>query len=428
MNLSQLLLPEAILLQDHAGSSTEVIEKLGELLRQKGCVKDDFVEATLRREATMPTGLPLGGEYNAAIPHVDLEYVLSPAVGMATLREPVVFRNMVDPDEEVPVQLVFMLALDRPKAQKFYNLPGVSIPHGTSSPAAPLAIPLNWLLDRIPGVKDWDLDPDNIQKRFGPTFGDPMVMGLIIGLVLGVIGYLPAALSGTSSFQDFAVGTLGLGINLAAVMVLLPRMVSILMEGLIPISESARDFMQRRASGREVYIGLDSAILIGHPAVISSALVLVPIAILLSVILPGNRILLFADLTVIPFVLAILGPICRGNIARIITIGTVVLAIGFFVGNTIAPFMTQVATAAGFAIPESAAAATYIVSIADGFIWLPLAFLLLTQSLGWIGLLIIIAALVAAWFFYLRNPRAWEASAGGPSREELEVERPAMAD
>ena len=36
---------------------------------------------------------------------------------MATLREPVVFRNMVDPDEEVPVQLVFMLALDRPKAQ-----------------------------------------------------------------------------------------------------------------------------------------------------------------------------------------------------------------------------------------------------------------------------------------------------------------------
>lgn len=115
MNLSQLLLPEAILLQDHAGSSTEVIEKLGELLRQG--VKDDFVEATLRREATMPTGLPLGGEYNAAIPHVDLEYVLSPAVGMATLREPVVFRNMVDPDEEVPVQLVFMLALDRPKAQ-----------------------------------------------------------------------------------------------------------------------------------------------------------------------------------------------------------------------------------------------------------------------------------------------------------------------
>jgi len=324
--------------------------------------------------------------------------------------------------------MLFFADWTGPAVQKFYNLPGVSIPHGTSSPAAPLAIPLNWLLDRIPGVKDWDLDPDNIQKRFGPTFGDPMVMGLIIGLVLGVIGYLPSALSGTSSFQDFAVGTLGLGINLAAVMVLLPRMVSILMEGLIPISESARDFMQRRASGREVYIGLDSAILIGHPAVISSALVLVPIAILLSVILPGNRILLFADLTVIPFVLAILGPICRGNIARIITIGTVVLAIGFFVGNTIAPFMTQVATAAGFAIPESAAAATYIVSIADGFIWLPLAFLLLTQSLGWIGLLIIIAALVAAWFFYLRNPRAWEASAGGPSREELEVERPAMAD
>jgi galactitol PTS system EIIC component len=169
------------------------------------------------------------------------------------------------------------------------------------------------------------------------------------------------------SFQTFLVSTLGLGINLAAVMFLLPRMVSILMEGLIPISESAREFMQARASGREVYIGLDSAILIGHPAVISSALILVPIAILLSVILPGNRVLLFADLAVIPFVLAILGPICRGNIVRIVIIGTVILTVGFYVGNAIAPLMTQVAATSGFAIPEAAAGATFIVSIADGF-------------------------------------------------------------
>jgi hypothetical protein len=195
---------------------------------------------------------------------------------------------------------------------------------------------LNWVLDRVPGVKKWDVDPDTVQRRFGPTFGDPMVLGLLIGIVLGILGFLPPMLAG-GSFTVFLVSTLGLGINLAAVMFLLPRMVSILMEGLIPISESAREFMQARASGREVYIGLDSAILIGHPAVISSALILVPIAILLSVILPGNRVLLFADLAVIPFVLAILGPICRGNIVRIVIIGTVILTAGFYFGNAIAP-------------------------------------------------------------------------------------------
>jgi len=82
-----------------------------------GYVKEDFVEAALERERNMPTGLPLGGEYNAAIPHVDIEYVHKSALGLATLKEPVVFYNMVENDKEVPCQLVIMLALDQPKAQ-----------------------------------------------------------------------------------------------------------------------------------------------------------------------------------------------------------------------------------------------------------------------------------------------------------------------
>lgn len=317
--------------------------------------------------------------------------------------------------------MLFLADWTAPAVQKFYNLPGISIPHGTSTTQAPLGIALNWVLDRIPGVKKWDLDPDKVQERFGPTFGDPMVLGLIIGIVLGVLGFLPPVFAG-GSFQDFFVHTLQLGINLAAVMFLLPRMVSILMEGLIPISESAREFMQTRAGGREVYIGLDSAILIGHPAVISSALVLVPIAILLSVILPGNRVLLFADLAIIPFVLAILGPITRGNIARIIIIGTVILAFGFYFGNGIAPIMTQVAKSIGFSLPETAAAATFIVSIGDGFLWLPILFVTLCRALGWIGLLIMLVLLAAVWYIYSRNTAAWEQAAGGPTPEELAAE------
>ncbi len=320
--------------------------------------------------------------------------------------------------------MLFLADWTAPAVQKFYNLPGISIPHGTSTTQAPLGIALNWLIDKIPGVKNWDMDPETVERRFGPTFGDPMVLGLIIGVVLGILGFLPPVFSG-GSLQAFFVKTLTLGVNLAAVMVLLPRMVSILMEGLIPISEAAREFMQTRAGGREVYIGLDSAILIGHPAVISSALVLVPIAILLSVILPGNRILLFADLAIIPFVLAILGPICRGNIARIIIIGTVILAFGFYFGNAMAPLMTQVAASIGWTIPESAAAATFIVSIGDGFLWLPFLFVILCRALGWGGLLIMLAALAGAWYLYLRKSSTWEQAAGGPSAEEVAA---AMAD
>ena len=111
---------------------------------------------------------------------------------------------------------------------------------------------------------------------------------------------------------------------------------------------------KRTSSADEIYIGLDSAVLIGHPTVISASLILVPIAILLSIILPGNRMILFADLAVMPFLTSQIAPMTKGNIVRMVTVGTFLLAVGFYVANAIAPAITAVAGQAGFAIPENA--------------------------------------------------------------------------
>jgi len=290
--------------------------------------------------------------------------------------------------------------------QSFYNLPGISIPHLTTAPGVPFAIVTNWIIDRIPGVRDWKADPETIQKRFG-VFGEPVILGLVIGLVIGILGFYNA--------ENAVVKILQTGINLAAVMLLLPRMVQILMEGLIPVSEAARDFMQRRATGREIYIGLDSAILIGHPAAISSSLLLVPITILLSIILPGNRVLLFADLAIIPFVVALFAPLMKGNIFRMIVAGILELGIGFYIATAMADFFTGAAINAGFAMPEGA---SLITSIGDGFLWPQFVFTKLVQALGVFGIVIIVAALVVAWNTYLKNPVAWEVAAGAPAESE----------
>src|SRR5690606_40789485 len=90
-----LLHPEAIFVNLDAADSTAVITELGNRLLKLGAVKEGFVEATLAREASMPTGLPLMGEFNAALPHVDIEYVNRPALALATLTRPVIFKNMV---------------------------------------------------------------------------------------------------------------------------------------------------------------------------------------------------------------------------------------------------------------------------------------------------------------------------------------------
>jgi len=298
--------------------------------------------------------------------------------------------------------------------QHFYGVPGVSVPHLTSGPGVPFAILVNWIFEKIPALRDLKADPDTIRKKWG-LFGEPVVMGFIIGLVLGILAYafkVPADKTGLQVVADI----LKVAMSLAAVMLILPRMVAILMEGLIPVSEAAREFMQKRASGREIYIGLDSAILIGHPAAISAALVLVPIAILLSLILPGNRVILFADLAVIPFVVALFAPLMKGNIVRMIVAGTLELMVGFYIATSMAPFFTQAAVEAGFALPENA---VQITSIADGFLWPGWLFTNLTKLLGGaVGCLVLLALLVVVFFFFNRNREKWEVLAGAPKPEK----------
>ena len=204
--------------------------------------------------------------------------------------------------------------------QQFYGIPGVSVPHLASAQILPIAIVLNWIMDRIPGINRIKISTETIEKRFG-VFGEPVVLGLIIGLVLGLIAYYNAGDFGTVLSK-----VLGTGMTLAAVMLLLPRMVKVLMEGLLPVSDAAQEFVRKRTGDRELLVGLDSAILIGHPAAIASSLILVPIAIVLSIVLPGNRVILFADLAVIPFIVAMTAPLLKGNVFRMVVVGTITLA------------------------------------------------------------------------------------------------------
>jgi galactitol PTS system EIIA component len=112
-----LLVPSAVCVHLQAESSTQVLQALGDRLFQAGYVRDSFVAAALEREAHMPTGLPLDGQYNAAIPHTDIEHVIKPGLALATLAQPVNFQNMIQPEESVPVRLVILMALEQAKTQ-----------------------------------------------------------------------------------------------------------------------------------------------------------------------------------------------------------------------------------------------------------------------------------------------------------------------
>ena len=117
MNILDILTPNLISLHYTAKDSIDVITHLGKLLFDAGYVHETFIKAALDRESRLPTGLPLSGDVNAAIPHTEVEHVKKPGLAMATLTAPVTFQNMISPEEAVPCQLVFVMALDQPKAQ-----------------------------------------------------------------------------------------------------------------------------------------------------------------------------------------------------------------------------------------------------------------------------------------------------------------------
>ena len=110
--LMNFLDPGAIVLGLKAATDQEVIRILAGRLEILGYVKPSFADAVLAREAMLPTGLPLGGDNNVAVPHTDPEHVLRPGLALATLVEPVSFSNMEDLDEKLKVRVVFLMALN----------------------------------------------------------------------------------------------------------------------------------------------------------------------------------------------------------------------------------------------------------------------------------------------------------------------------
>jgi PTS system galactitol-specific IIA component len=101
-----------------ADDADQVINTLASALQREGLVRATFEEAVREREASSPTGLPLAGR-KVAIPHADPEHVITPAVAVCTLCRPVCFREMGNPESELSVDVVLMLALpDHESAQR----------------------------------------------------------------------------------------------------------------------------------------------------------------------------------------------------------------------------------------------------------------------------------------------------------------------
>ena len=301
--------------------------------------------------------------------------------------------------------------LTAPQVEKSLGLPGVSLPHGFTAAYAPIAMAINWLIEKIPGVRDIDINVDKLQEKFG-IFGEPMIIGTVIGLGIGALAYY--------NQENAASMILNAAISFGAVLVLIPKMAALLMEGLIPVSDAASAFVQKRFASRgKIYIGLDSAVGVGHPTTLTISYILVPLLLLLAVVLPGNNVLPFVDLAVVPFMFVLITPIVNNNGFRGLIVGIVVLAVGLYVATDLAPLITSAAANAGFDIAAATGdAGAMISSICDGAN--PLTWVI-TRAMGYLGYagLALVAVVALGMAFYNRKRILAEAKAMHEAEAEV---------
>lgn len=94
-----------------AVNSEDVIKQLGTLLVENKYIDELYIDSVLEREKSFPTGLALSNA-GIAIPHASPgSNVLKNGIAAAHLSKPVKFYRMEDPDSQVDVDMVFMLAL-----------------------------------------------------------------------------------------------------------------------------------------------------------------------------------------------------------------------------------------------------------------------------------------------------------------------------
>lgn len=240
-----------------------------------------------------------------------------------------------------------------PKWQSYFGLEGTTC---TTFSFLTLAYPVSWainkIIDRIPGLNKVDISMEKISNKLG-FFGDPATIGLIVGIFLGILTKQPLST------------LLTMGIGIAAVLVLLPKMVGVMMEGLSSLGTSAQEYMKNKMSeDAELNIGMDIALALGDSAIVTVTVLSIPLVILFAFLIPNMSYFPVGVLTVVVYVIPMCALTSKGNVLRTFITSAVNLLIIVFFANYFAPEATQMMKITGVEVSGR---------ITDGFFGLNIA-------------------------------------------------------
>lgn len=199
----------------------------------------------------------------------------------------------------------------------------------------PFAWMINKLIDFIPGLNKVDLNLDKVNKKLG-VFGDSSVIGTIVGLLLALL-----------TKQNLA-NTVTMGIGIASVMVLMPKMVGVLMEGISPVGKAARTTMSNQMGKKtNLNIGMDIALGLGDPTTETATVITIPLVIICALLLPNIKLFPVGLLMSIIYISVAGTLMTKGNLFRTIIIGVIFCSVTLYLEAYVAPGATKMIQTGG---------------------------------------------------------------------------------
>jgi len=220
----------------------------------------------------------------------------------------------------------------------YYQYPNCTIASLHTVSITPYAIAMDWILNKL-GLNKIKADPESFRRRLG-FMGEPMSLGLFLGLFIGIVGNFTRLNTLAAWGQIFT-----LGIATSAVMSVFPKISSIFAGSFSAITEASKKSI--KGTKGEWYLSVNDATGYGESATLITGIMLMPLVLVVAFILPGNRVLPLLDLVAIPYLIQPIIAVSNGNIAKSTISGVIWFAIALLVATTTAPLFTDVATSVG---------------------------------------------------------------------------------
>lgn len=227
----------------------------------------------------------------------------------------------------------------------YYRYPGCAMtaPHHMGD--TPMYLVLDYVLGKI-GFDKINVRPDTIKKRIG-FLGEPMYIGLIVGVILGFVGNI-TKLGVMSSWGQIA----NVAVTCAAVMAIFPKIAGLFASAFTTITDYSRKTLKNSKYGkdREFIIAVNDALGYGEAATLTTGLLVIPIAVLLAFVLPGNIVIPVMVLPSLPYMVEVPVSLSDGNIIKSVVAASIVFAAKLLMASAWAAVFTQIAVNVGFQV------------------------------------------------------------------------------